>query len=375
MGKLSARTKMLLIIIGALVGIALVYVLLQSCEAEGPHSEAGLCTNEIDDDEDGATDCEDIDCYLDNPVCQESVPVVPAPVAQIDGDVDADIDADVDTDDADIDDSDPDDGPQPDTAGICDPDSGACDWTCRYDSDCRLVYDLWECCGGFPHTIEGEMVSCVSASHVDRVRIDRCVLPWSGGGPPPNVPSGCRPTCTGVSCPRCPEADSRMRAVCRSGRCRALCSDCCSNDSDCRDGLFCVDPTNEGQPRCRRGAHECNDGDECLEISAYSMCRGCNCGDVTHDGFRDCACYGCEDGGAGPPPGTCNTDRDCPPRQFCEDRVCAPAAANGCREAMGDCGPCAFCQRDPDQPAHLMRGICVPMDWGQGGPPPGSGCE
>lgn len=374
MSDSSSKTKMLLIIVGALVAVALVYVLLQSCEPDAPESEAGLCSNGLDDDEDGATDCADIDCYLDNPECFDRE-VVPIEVAQIDGDADVDSDSDSDADDTFVEETaDRDEDEEPDTAGICDPDSGACDWTCTRDNQCELVYDLWECCGGYPHNHDGEVVSCVTASHRDRVRVDRCVVRWTRGASAPNVPFSCRPTCSGVSCPRCPDADASMRAVCRAGRCVALCSDCCTSDSDCQNGLFCVDPTNEGQPRCRSGQHECNVGDECLEMEDYSDCRGCNCGDVTHDGFRDCACYGCGEGGIGPPRGTCNTDRECPPRQFCEDRVCVQTSVDGCREAMGDCGPCAFCVRDPNSPPHLMRGTCVPIDWGEDGPPPGSGC-
>lgn len=363
---------------GVAVLVALVLLGLRSCGDDVPASELGLCDNGIDDDEDGTVDCNDNDCFFNDPTC------APSRSGRV-----ADRPRRTERDDPEPPDTPVDGGPEPDIAaegdaaagpdagdgGTCDPRNEVCDWSCETDRDCVLVYDTLECCGGYPHHVgqDAEVVACVTATHRNRLRVDRCALRWSPGAPVPRVPVGCRPHCDGVSCPACPDTSEGMRAVCREGRCRALCRGCCTRDSDCPRGTSCVDPTNEGLRRCLAGEHECDDGEDCLSISLYSGCRGCNCGDVDRDGFRDCACYGCGEDGEGPPPGTCVHDRDCAAHEFCIDRVCVYSGEDSCREAMGDCGPCAFCQRNDDQDG-LMRGTCVPIDWGQAGPPPGTDC-
>ncbi len=372
---MKSKMRRVIIIVGSVVLAVSVHLILQSCKTpDDLENERGLCDNGVDDDGDGDTDCDDIDCLASDPICDVTS----------DGDADSDTDsdnggdADADSDaDSDVDgdaDSDVDGDADSDEETICDPDASICDWSCESDAECVLVFDTLECCGGFPHRLheEDEMVSCVSATHIDRLTVDRCAIDWYPGDPVPEVPAGCEPNCEGASCPECRDAGPRTRAACREGACVALCEDCCTRDDDCDIGHFCVDPDNDGQFRCLPGEHECNSDDDCMLIDTYVECAACLCGDVTFDGFRDCACYGCA--GGGPPPGICANDRHCRVHEWCIDRRCEFMGEDACRETMDDCGPCAFCQRSEDQPARLMRGRCVLLDFGDTGPPPDSGC-
>lgn len=375
MSKLMSDARQVLIIAGAVGLTVMIYASLQSCKGDDPEPEVENCTNGVDDDGDQIVDCEDIDCIFD-PGCGPDG----------DGDADADPDGDADNDmDEPVDGSPPDGDGDSDTdvdvdadsdadeSELCDPDAAICDWSCETDEDCVLVYDTLDCCGGFPHRIDDEMVACVTATHRNRPMADRCAIDWYFGDPVPVVPSGCTPACVGVSCPPCMPVDAAMRTVCRDNTCRALCSDCCLTDDDCEEeGAHCVDPTHEGQLRCMAGEHECEVGDECLTMEIYSDCTGCHCEDVDHDGFNDCLCYGC--GSDGGPPPVCGADSDCPAHEFCIDRECTFMGEDRCREAMGDCGACAFCERDPEHPEGT-RGFCVPIDFGDAGPPPDAGCE
>jgi hypothetical protein len=358
----------------ALFLVTSVYLLHRSCAPDARASEAGLCANGLDDDGDGTTDCDDLECYLDDPSCAPARR--DASSARDDEAATEEPDAFAGPDTVAVEEPVEDRAPAtPDAGAGCAADPDRCDHACRLDSECVLVSDMWECCGGFPHQTAAspDLVSCVTAVHRDRVTVDRCAVPLSPGSPLQSIPDGCRPVCEGVSCPPCPEATGAWRAVCREGRCRALCDGCCIDDRDCRRGWSCVDPAHTGWPSCQEGVHECTTGNDCFAISTYTDCRGCNCGDVTRDGLRDCACYGCG-GRAGPPRGTCVSDHDCRPHELCEDRRCTFMGDDVCREALNDCGPCGFCQRNRERFGDRARGTCVPIDWGDAGPPPGSGC-
>jgi hypothetical protein len=368
MGKMRSKARELLIVTASVAIAGMVYLTLQSCNDDPPLTETN-CDNGQDEDLDGVTDCDDIDCLMD-PICHTT---------DGDGDSDSDGDADGDRDQGDGGDGDADGDVESDTdgdgsTGPCDPDAGFCDWSCRADEECQLVFDTLLCCGGFPHRIGEDIDACVTATHRARLDVDRCALPWSPGAPIPSVPDGCTPFCDGVSCPQCPEVGSSTRAVCHEGECRALCADCCFSDDNCPAGSRCVDPTHEGQLRCVEGEHECRTDESCLSLPLYAECTECRCGDVTNDGFNDCACFGCGPDGGGPPPGTCTYDRDCDPHEFCVDRRCVFQGDMVCRVAMGDCGPCAFCEPTPDD-SSAERGSCVPLDWGDAGPPFDAGCE
>jgi hypothetical protein len=359
-----------LVVAGAVAVAMVLYLALQACDDPTTPGTETDCSNGVDDDRDGDTDCADIDCHLSHPeICNPTDGDSDSdqdPDQPLDGDTDhdeggsdSDVDADIDFDlDAD---------------GPCNSDGNVCDWSCERHSDCMLVFDTLNCCGGYPHKthVSDEMVACVTATHRDRLAVDRCVLPWHFGDSIPTVPAGCTPFCDGASCPVCQDIDPAMRAVCHEGECRAVCSTCCVTDRDCEEGSHCVDPLHEGFFRCIAGDHECATREDCLALPIYSDCLDCNCGDITHDGLNDCGCWACGPDGGGPP--GCRTDRDCDDHYFCINKGCVYMGEDSCREGTLECGPCGFCRRDPE-PSDL-RGHCVPLDWGDAGPPPDSGCE
>jgi hypothetical protein len=370
MNHLGMQARRLSIIVMSILLSTLVYMTLQSCKKEPTVTSETNCTNGLDDDGDGTIDCDDFDCGFSHPeICNQ-------PDGDLDSDQDTDqpTDGDTDHDDGGADgdtDTDIDFDLDPDVDGPCNPDGNVCDWSCERHTDCALVFDTLNCCGGFPHRIDGEMVACVTATHRDRLGVDHCVLPWHPGDPIPTVPAGCAPFCEGASCPACPETDAAMRAVCHDGECRALCSNCCLTDDDCPEGARCVDPTHEGTSRCVTGEDACTTDEECLAMEEFSTCTGCICGDANSDGLRDCACFGC--GGDVEVP--CLNDRACGPHEFCIDGDCVFQGEDHCVEGTEDCSPCGFCEHDPESPPGTMRGHCVALDWGDVGPPADSDCE
>jgi len=360
MNRLRARVKKQLLVSAAFVLSVLVYVVIQSC---GDSSKDEVCDNGIDDDGDGLTDCEDFEC---REFCIST-----------DGDSDIDADSDVAPDGGGDGDADSDVAPDGGGDGDGDAetvvqdgeveqdsqveDTGPIIYECGEAADCRLVFDMMECCGGFPHRVGPDVVACPTATHVDRVAASPCAIPWSEGDPIPTVPEECEPYCDGVVCTECVIP---TRVECVASRCMALSEEeCTGEEGDCPAGHECVLPAGETRHRCVEGSHDCEDTAECE--TRNPACEGCRCDDTDGDGLRACYCWGEGCGSTG-----CITDRDCEAHEFCIDTACVYQSEDVCRIAMLDCGICGFCEAGSDP----ERGTCVPLEWGDSGPPPDGGC-
>jgi hypothetical protein len=344
--KLRTSTCVVVCVCLALV----VYMTLQSCKKDGTPRTETECQNGLDDDGDDLTDCDDMDCFMNDPACQSDGD------SDTDNDGDTDGDGDTDTDtDTDVD-TDTDTDVDGDSDG-CSPDTGACEYPCDSDDDCQLALDMLNCCGGVPHTSGGETVVCATAEQRERVGDAICVIPWSPGDPVPELPEECRPFCTGVVCPVCVPLAS---VACRDGTCLPIAAERgCIDEDDCPEGQACADVDGDGVRQCEAGpSHECETEADCL--AAHATCSGCNCHDVTGDTLRECECWDCGEG-------ICFSDMACEPHHFCNDNRCEFGGEDACRVRMGgiDCpDPCLRCEPSATNPD---RGTCVIIELPDGG--------
>lgn len=319
-----------------------------------------ICDNEVDDDADGRIDCDDRECNGD-PACGGD--------GDADGDADGDGDGDSDGDaDGDGDGDADGDGDGDSDGDPCDPFTEECDFPCDSNDDCQLVLNMMNCCGGHPHTPDGEMdlAVCATAAPTELVDLFICVIPWSSGDPIPSVPEACSPYCTGVRCDPCPVEP--VEAVCdqSTGDCVALGPDGCLTDDDCDSGDSCLDLNGDGFPECTEAEAECVIDDDCTAL--YPECAGCNCFPTGPGGLNECSCWDC--GGS-----ICFTDFDCSEAHyFCEEGSCEFLGDDTCYvgAVVSECGPCEWCEPDVPEDAENRRGHCRPM--GDGGVEEDGGC-
>ena len=337
MNRLTPRALVLWVACGIALFLAVLLILRTTCSpSTDPNPTVEDCSNGVDDDDDGQSDCDDLD-GLDQPRCRSRSPLRERPPH-----ADAPQIGPATRDGGDVDGRDADGGA---IRPYCTHDSGVCVWECEEDSDCTIALDTMSCCGGHRHEVDGvENVTCPTAVHRARLDEDPCVFPALRGLISPIPPRMCRPICDGLVCGAC---RTLSRAICRDSECVGIPEGRCVRDDECPEGLSCVSLFEAGSGVCRAGSHECTTDDECR--ASFPDCESCNCLDSDIDGFRDCSCMDCADG-------RCTIDSQCAPHEFCIDRQCQFAGEDACRLALWDCPRGHTCEASEDNPS---RGRCL----------------
>lgn len=262
--------------------------------------EGNACTDAQDNDGDGFTDCEDVDCF-DDAAC-------PFGQQEICNDfIDDDGDLLVDCFD-------------PDCFALCQGDNnGVAGDPCLGPGDCDALVQssaqcLDEATNGFPGGYCSELCLLVA------------------------------PLCVGGTNQAGQPADGVCKDV--GGGAFGLCFDACVTTQDCREGYLCFDLFNDNAPVC---TPFCTNDDQCpqtgncdINIGACVIAENCTNGlDEDRDGLIDCADSGCVDNAACPDP-VCGDGVISFPEQ------CEPPDGVTCDQNCNLLAPQEFCQNTPN---------------------------